>query len=98
MIKLLHSEIYIFPFPVQILTEVLAMFKNIDADMDQGQQNGVPVSIDIVRHFERAISSVINALLVGFRFGEDQDDQYNELNNQLWRFNNRMQVQQNTSN
>jgi hypothetical protein len=66
----------------------MAMFKSIDMDMATAPAGQ---DLDIVRHFERAISSVINSLLVGFRFSEEHEEEYHRLNNQLWRFNNRMQ-------
>uniref|UniRef100_A0A183C3I7 Cytochrome P450 n=1 Tax=Globodera pallida TaxID=36090 RepID=A0A183C3I7_GLOPA len=69
----------------RILTEIEAMFKQLDTDIE------VAAEIEIVQYFERSISSIINALLVGFRFDETKEAQYHQLNGQLWRFNNRMQ-------
>ncbi|KAL3070478.1 hypothetical protein niasHT_032268 [Heterodera trifolii] len=69
----------------RILTEIDMMFKQLDADIEAQNE------IDIVQYFERAISSIINALLVGFRFDQTKEELYHQLNNQLWRFNNRMQ-------
>lgn len=71
----------------KILTEIVAMFKILDSDLEQT----VGDDVNIVRHFERAISSIINALLVGFRFDEQHEQEYHQLNDQLWAFNNRMQ-------
>uniref|UniRef100_A0A1I8AYA8 Cytochrome P450 n=1 Tax=Meloidogyne hapla TaxID=6305 RepID=A0A1I8AYA8_MELHA len=72
----------------RILTEISEMFKLLDFEINLNKEKN---EIDIVKHLERAISSIINVLLVGFRFDEEHEQQYHQLNNQLWRFNNRMQ-------
>ncbi|KAF7633423.1 hypothetical protein Mgra_00007110 [Meloidogyne graminicola] len=72
----------------RILKEISEMFKYLDFELNENNEEN---EIDIVKHLERAISSIINVLLVGFRFDEEHEQQYNQLNNQLWSFNNRMQ-------
>nr|CAD2151188.1 unnamed protein product [Meloidogyne enterolobii] len=77
----------------RILTEISEMFKLLDLEINEQQKLNKDnlIEIDIVKHLERAISSIINVLLVGFRFDEEHEQLYHQLNNQLWRFNNRMQ-------
>jgi len=52
------------------LTEISEMFKLLDLEINE-QQKLNEIEIDIVKHLERAISSIINVLLVGFRFDEE---------------------------
>uniref|UniRef100_A0A915NIL0 Cytochrome P450 n=1 Tax=Meloidogyne floridensis TaxID=298350 RepID=A0A915NIL0_9BILA len=54
----------------RILTEISEMFKLLDLEINE-QQKLNEIEIDIVKHLERAISSIINVLLVGFRFDEE---------------------------
>uniref|UniRef100_A0A915N865 Unspecific monooxygenase n=1 Tax=Meloidogyne javanica TaxID=6303 RepID=A0A915N865_MELJA len=57
-------------FVLHILTEISEMFKLLDLEINE-QQKLNEIEIDIVKHLERAISSIINVLLVGFRFDEE---------------------------
>uniref|UniRef100_A0A914NM16 Uncharacterized protein n=1 Tax=Meloidogyne incognita TaxID=6306 RepID=A0A914NM16_MELIC len=59
----------------RILTEISEMFKLLDLEINlsneqQKLDKNNLIEIDIVKHLERAISSIINVLLVGFRFDE----------------------------
>jgi len=49
------------------------MFKLLDLEINEQQKLNKDnlIEIDIVKHLERAISSIINVLLVGFRFDEE---------------------------
>uniref|UniRef100_A0A915M6G1 Cytochrome P450 n=1 Tax=Meloidogyne javanica TaxID=6303 RepID=A0A915M6G1_MELJA len=65
----------------RILTEISEMFKLLDLEINEQQKlnKDNSIEIDIVKHLERAISSIINVLLVGFRF--DEEDAYNLVKN-----------------
>jgi len=58
----------------RILTEVGTLIERVDADIDAGVEEH-----DIMRHVDRAVGSIINVIMFGFRFHGEREEEFYEL-------------------